>query len=66
MNNTWIERTNKYGDYYFTYRKRLWRAIDDCDEQKQFELKECNPKLYNLVMEELNSIRNINWFNCVR
>lgn len=53
----------QYENAWFEYRKKLWQAIDECDDKLQSELKECNPEFYDQVMDELKSIRNIKWIN---
>lgn len=43
---------------YFTFRNKVWKALDDCDDDRLQELKECEPELYNEVMDELKAIQN--------
>lgn len=50
-------------DFYFMFRDKVWKSLDNCDDDRLQELKECEPDLYKDVMEELNSIKNIKWIN---
>lgn len=43
-------------DFYFLYRNKVWDAIERCDDMAENNLKECEPDLYNMIMEELNAI----------
>ena len=48
-------------EFYFQYREKVWDAIERCDNYTETYLKECEPDLYKMIMEELNAIQNINF-----
>ena len=50
-------------EYYFVFRDKVWKALDDCNYEYLHELQDCEPELYYMVMEELNRIQHTNFIN---
>ena len=48
-------------DFYFSYRNKVWKAIEECNVDLLNELKECESDLYIEVTDELKAIQNTNF-----
>lgn len=50
-------------EYYFVFRDKVWKALEECNDEYLHELQESEPELYNEVMAELNRIQHTNFIN---